>query len=451
MQTEELAQKIQEYDAAFDFYMEQGQLPDTLSEDDLLGGFIGQTIDDNPQLASQDPLWQEMLKEEVMNFIKMMLEVFQPIERQYQEEMMLISLFVNGDIHQKRNLWRQASGIISNKYTPEEVNLEGYNQQFKDDKIDNETILDTLSKDWENACKEQKDKKEKEMLKRWQQQWERDLKEHGLSDYKSRKRIEKMFYSYPILREIVQLIGREQPQRDDEMDETIRRYLPILPSPPVPAAEAEEISNSSDLQHLLPSETAILSDPQTEALFYFKYATSKLQTFANRPKTESQLKTEQRKKKRPRLEKGPIIVSMDTSGSMQGKPEKVARSLLYQLLRMAKRQKRKCFLITFSIHAQCLDLTVSGAWSRLDSFLKDCFTGGTCGDEMLKAAIDMLHSKTFSMADVLIISDFYFPNPDQAILWRMSNERAKGTKFYGLRINSDSDVYDDILDKIWQV
>ena len=61
------------------------------------------------------------------------------------------------------------------------------------------------------------------------------------------------------------------------------------------------------------------------------------------------MKVEQSKKKEPRLEKGPIIVSIDTSGSMCGRPIELATCLLRQLLQMAKKQKRKCFLISFSV------------------------------------------------------------------------------------------------------
>ena len=75
----DIAKKLQEYDDAFDFYMDRGRMPDTVPPEDLLGGFLKQTIDENPQLESQDPLWKELLKEEVMKFLEAMLELFQPI------------------------------------------------------------------------------------------------------------------------------------------------------------------------------------------------------------------------------------------------------------------------------------------------------------------------------------------------------------------------------------
>ena len=72
--SDSFSQKLKNYDEAFDFYMECGKLPDNLFQEDLLGNLIKQTIQDNPQLESQDPLWTELLKEELMKFIEAMLD-----------------------------------------------------------------------------------------------------------------------------------------------------------------------------------------------------------------------------------------------------------------------------------------------------------------------------------------------------------------------------------------
>ena len=445
----EISRKLREYDDAFDFYMDRGQMPETVPPDDLLGGFLKQTIDENPQLESQDPLWKELLKEEVMKFLEAMLELFQPIEKAYQREKEYMVVFADADIDQKRNMWGEVYGTITKEYAPEEVNIDGYVEQMKSQDLD--AVFASLLSDWDKACDELVRKKKVEIIEFNREKWEKGVKEHGNADFKQRKKIEKMFFSYPQLVDIVRIIGREQPERDDEYDETVRSYMPILPSPPTPAVEVEQVSLGKDLQHLLPMETAILADKETEDLFYLRYASSLLQLFANKPKQESVLKTEKKRNKKPRLEKGPIIVSLDTSGSMSGRPEKVARCLLLQLLRMAKKQKRKCFLITFSVRAECMDLSRPGSWNRLNRFLNNPFTGGTDGEDMIKNALKMLNTDNYSMADVLIISDFYFPNPRPQTKELMEIEHNKGTRFYGLQIESTVSGYDNVLDKIWKV
>jgi len=445
----EISRKLREYDDAFDFYMDRGQMPETVPPDDLLGGFLKQTIDENPQLESQDPVWKELLKEEVMKFLEAMLELFQPIEKAYQREKEYMVVFADADIDQKRGMWREVYGTISKEYAPEEVNIDGYVEQMKSQDLD--AVFASLLSDWDKACDELVRKKKVEIIEFNREKWEKGVKEHGNADFKERKKIEKMFFSYPQLVDIVRIIGREQPGRNDEYDETVRSYMPILPSPPTPAVEVEQVSLGKDLQHLLPMETTILADKETEDLFYLKYASSQLQLFANKPKQESVLKTEKKRNKKPRLEKGPIIVSLDTSGSMSGRPEKVARCLLLQLLRMAKKQKRKCFLITFSVRAECMDLSRPGSWNRLNRFLNNPFTGGTDGEDMIKNALKMLNTDNYSMADVLIISDFYFPNPRPQTKELMEIEHNKGTRFYGLQIESTVSGYDNVLDKIWKV
>ena len=450
---ESFAQKLKDYDEAFDFYMDCGRLPGSLSQGDPLGDFIGQTIQDNPQLESQDPLWAELLKEEMMKFIEAMLRLFQPIEEHHRKEQKFIAAFAGGSIAKKREMWRQAVDVIESQYKAEELNIEGYRRQLSERESEEqvETILNVMGKEWEKVCDEKEVERKKNLIENNQLRWEHHIKEHGLSDYKERRKIERFFYSYPELKDLIRIIGREQPKREDEMDDTIRRYLPLLPSPPKPSVEAEEIGNGDDLQHLLPSETAILSEHHTESLFYYKYATKQLQLFANRPKNESHFKTEQTQMRKPRQENGPIIVAVDTSGSMSGKPLKIAYSVLTQLLRLARKQKRKVFLMSFSVRAKFLDLSLPRNWMRLNAFLEDRFTGGTDGEEMLNRSIEMLQSKSFAMADVLIISDFYFPLPIELTKKKMLIEHNKGTRFYGLKIDSTDKQYDKILDKTWNI
>ena len=281
--------------------------------------------------------------------------------------------------------------------------------------------------------------------------WERRLREWGRSDYERRKKIERMYYRYPVLQEIVRIIGREQPQRKDEKDDIVYKYMPILLSNPTTTTEIEQIFIGNDLSHVIPTEIATLSEPNTEMMFFKKFAERQLQIFANKPPMTAQDKQVQKNQTKPRLEKGPIIVSIDTSGSMMGKPEKLARSLLMQLLRLAKKQHRKCFVITFSVRAKALELTKPANWSRLKNFLEKGFSGGTDGEQMLAAALNALQTKDFCMADVLITSDFEFPLPTEKTCKRIETEHAKGTRYYGLQIGTTKNPYDKVLDKIWQL
>ena len=157
MNETEIANRLKEYDDAFDFYMERGRMPDNIPQEDLLGGFLQQTIDENPQLDSQDPVWKELLKEEVMKFLEAMLELFQPIEQAHQREKSYIVVFADADIDQKRNMWKDVYSTITREYAPEEVNIDGYVEQMKSQDLD--AVFSSLLSDWDKACDEEKNGK----------------------------------------------------------------------------------------------------------------------------------------------------------------------------------------------------------------------------------------------------------------------------------------------------
>lgn len=91
-------------------------------------------------------------------------------------------------------------------------------------------------------------------------------------------------------------------------------------------------------------------------------------------------------------------------------------------------------------------------WGRLGEFLENRFSGGTDGEEMLSEAIRVLHSGTFEMADVLIISDLEFPKPIPETMQKINKEKTLGTRFYALQIGDcDYYGYSEVLDKIWQI
>ena len=441
--------RLATYNEAFDFYMDCGELPKNIEEGDILGAYLKSVIDSNPQLDSQDPLWMEVLKDDLLAFLSAMLSAFMPIEDSHKKEQASIGRYKNADLDKQRELWPSVYEYVRKNYKPTDVNIDGYVDQFKENNVQN--VIDALCEDWMKASDSRKDAWEKKILERNAPSWERHIKEWGQSDYKRRKQIENICLRYPALQEIVKIIGREQPQRKDEKDNITYNYIPILLSTPSKTIELEQISNGDEVAHMMPIETAILSDHETETLFYKKYAGKQLQIFANRPPLKSQDKQEQHHQTKPRLEMGPIIVSIDTSGSMSGKPEEVAHSLLIQLLRLAKKKKRKCFVITFSVRSRALELTNPANWRKLKKFLEEGFSGGTDGEEMLNSALNALQKKDFSMADVLVISDFEFPLPMPATRARMLTEHNKGTRFYGLQIGLCYSDYESILDKMWKV
>mgnify|MGYP000581214084 FL=1 len=445
-------QRMQYYSETFDFYMDSEDHPDFKPANDILGQYIQSVVADNPQLDSQNPLWTEILKDDLMRFLQALLSLYEPIEKEHDKQSKMIYAFTKANMNGKRKMWNVVSQTIKQFYAAQEVNIEGYiNQMQQMDEESKSMVLSVLAKDWEKANDEYMERIEKEILDKNKNIWECSVRDHGIEDYERVRKIEHVFYRYPALTEIVKIIGREQPENKKEQDDILFKYKPLIVSNHMTFKEVEEITTGRNLSHLVPTEIAFLADSFTESVFYQKFASYKLQLFSNRSKILGQEKTKQQICDKPRLQIGPIIVAVDTSESMYGQPEKIANSLLIQLVRMAKKQRRKCFLITFSVKAQTIDLAHPANWDKLKDFLDHGFSGGTNGEEMLKIALRVLETETYSLADILIISDFEFSKPIKNTIDKMCEERAMGVRFYGLQIGTASREYDKILDRIWKV
>lgn len=445
-------QRMQYYSETFDFYMDSEDHPDFEPANDILGQYIQSVVADNPQLDSQNPLWTEILKDDLMRFLQALLSLYEPIEKEHDKQSKMIYAFTKANMNGKRKMWNVVSQTIKQFYAAQEVNIEGYiNQMQQMDEESKSMVLSVLAKDWEKANDEYMERIEKEILDKNKNIWECSVRDHGIEDYERVRKIEHVFYRYPALTEIVKIIGREQPENKKEQDDILFKYKPLIVSNHMTFKEVEEITTGRNLSRLVPTEIAFLADSFTESVFYQKFASYKLQLFSNRSKILGQEKTKQQICDKPRLQIGPIIVAVDTSESMYGQPEKIANSLLIQLVRMAKKQRRKCFLITFSVKAQTMDIAHPVNWDKLKDFLDHGFSGGTNGEEMLKIALRVLETETYSLADILIISDFEFSKPIKNTIDKMCEERAMGVRFYGLQIGTASREYDKILDRIWKV
>lgn len=88
---------------------------------------------------------------------------------------------------------------------------------------------------------------------------------------------------------------------------------------------------------------------------------------------------------------GPMIICLDTSGSMQGLPENIAKAIVLECLKVATEQKRQCFVYSFSGPGDIaeLELEASGQGiQKIISFLSMSFSGGTDVDGPLHKALD---------------------------------------------------------------
>lgn len=206
-------------------------------------------------------------------------------------------------------------------------------------------------------------------------------------------------------------------------------------------AEIVGIYESDDLSNLVSSEITYLGDEETEAIFLKKYADKGLQTFHYQDKylvqsedqfTETNLKTRLK-------EKGPFIICVDTSDSMHGLPEKIAKVLCFAILKMAARENRRAYLINFSTQIQTIDLyDIGRSLDEIAAFLQMSFHGGTDISLAMHEALRQLQSESYRDADVLIISDFIMYKVADEILDRVRyHQQNNGTQFHSLTLHDD--------------
>lgn len=88
---------------------------------------------------------------------------------------------------------------------------------------------------------------------------------------------------------------------------------------------------------------------QAKLLFYAKLAEKSLATYERDGWGEfpTQIVPE-RREIRPTADRGPILLCVDTSGSMRGAREIVAKALALECMRAAKVQERGCYVFAFA-------------------------------------------------------------------------------------------------------
>lgn len=193
-----------------------------------------------------------------------------------------------------------------------------------------------------------------------------------------------------------------------------------------------------DLEHALPSELALLADPETSILFDMKYIESRLMCFDMRGMQQvgeqHERLVQQSVSEMDKL--GPMVICLDTSGSMQGMPEIIAKAVALYMATKAYGQKRACYLINFSTDIETSDLSLAGGMESLIRFLQMSFHGGTDIAPALKHAVETMRCEEYTKADLLVISDFVMGSLPQSIHAAIEEQRINGNRFHSLVIDS---------------
>jgi uncharacterized protein with von Willebrand factor type A (vWA) domain len=211
---------------------------------------------------------------------------------------------------------------------------------------------------------------------------------------------------------------------------------------------------------MLPAEALLLAHPRLRLIWHARHAERTLLTYEE-DETLEELVHEPAaawvpspdRLPDPRREMGPILVCVDTSGSMQGGAEAVAKAVVLEAVRTAHGQQRACHVFAFSgtddVVAMPVAVDLPGL-ERLTEFMGQSFRGGTDITGPLERALAKLEESDWQLADLLVASDGEF-GATPALAERLRQAKAgQGLRVQGVLIGDREtlgflEIADDIF------
>lgn len=124
---EDIDKRIDEYSGLFDLYIEGKPIPPEY-KDDPVAGYIEEICQDsgNKELCRKEETWKEIFRKEIISMLEGILPVVSTIEREYEEEMKILSHFFASNIEQKRLAWNGIAKHLHDTFDSSMFNIHGY-------------------------------------------------------------------------------------------------------------------------------------------------------------------------------------------------------------------------------------------------------------------------------------------------------------------------------------
>jgi uncharacterized protein with von Willebrand factor type A (vWA) domain len=242
------------------------------------------------------------------------------------------------------------------------------------------------------------------------------------------------------VKNLCDMMGRLRQAGKTKRQELIKNTVNVQEfSPDVNSkGEVVGIRLGRDIEHALPQELALLADDEISILFDMKYIEGRLICFdmEGSQLKETSIEEEVLVEVEDKEEHGPIIICVDTSGSMQGAPETIAKAITLFMATRASEQKRNCFLINFSTRIETLDLSGSIGLPKVIKFLQRSFCGGTDASPALNYALKLMKKEEYKKSDLLLVSDFIMASLPESLQNNIMLAKENENKFYSLSIGN---------------
>jgi len=202
---------------------------------------------------------------------------------------------------------------------------------------------------------------------------------------------------------------------------------------PTAGPQRVSIELGDDFGRMVPSELAMIGDPDLDDLFWRRY-------------TERGL-TLIKRDENPRLGKGPFVVCVDESGSMRGAKSDWSKAIVYAICQQAHIEKRPFGAIAFSSSTQTRE-TFRPDMPDMLEWLGHFYGGGTDFERPLTDAMKMVKA-SMPDADIIFVTDGDCDVSDAfAAQFKIDKEQNKA-KVIGINVGSDENCLKKFSDSIF--
>lgn len=267
-------------------------------------------------------------------------------------------------------------------------------------------------------------------------------------------RIRHLIEALPELSRLIRQLGRaqasEDPQQSNqremqlmEQSTALRSSIRVTRVPEMPG-ETRSIYRSGRMARMLPSEAMLLTHRRLRLVWHARHAERSLLTYEEDDRMRETVhervpawRPSPRRKPDLRMEAGPMLICVDTSGSMQGGPEAVAKAVVLEAMRTAHAQQRACHVFAFGGPGEIVELELGMDMAgivQLAQFLGQGFRGGTdvCGP--IERVVERLAEERWQLADLLLASDGEFGATPDTIAALARAKADLGLKVLGVLI-----------------
>jgi uncharacterized protein with von Willebrand factor type A (vWA) domain len=444
---------------------------DTGNFGDALERILG-TAEIMREVCAKDPALAERVAQDILDFIDRTVHQYSKTENPFAREEALFSLFEQAGQTGFADVWEKTSAFLRETYSAQELDVNFYTEQFQGSAAPGESEAERFAAKWGGLLKQKQTSRELAFIEEKRNYFSAELCRR-IAELKKMQELFAPFISklerlwdmgrdcwqsinFDALERYVELLEWDTPLRElvAMMDRVLQAerefeeefFKDIAPGTDRKFAHAGKaelvgIHESDCLNSMLPAEAALLGDETTETLFYKKFCEKNLQTFQYQAKNFAY--REQEPGGRPQKEagkRGPFIVCVDTSGSMRGMLEPVAKTLCFALLNAAVRDNRKCYFVSFStgICRGIETLNITDFKNNLDNlaaFLAMTFHEGIDASPTMQESLRILETETPNKADVIVVSDSGTPSFDEQTREQIKAAQNNETKFHSLVID----------------